>query len=161
MKELFEGSIKIPRGEAEVRAYCGDIVVDGDKVVAPKNWERDNMVLVEDFPFIGGKRLYVNRKIVEPLRAALTEAEITCPDYKITKIACFAPRPNRNNPKKLSTHCWGIAVDINPDTNPNGPVLITDMPDAFVAAFERCGFRWGGRFGGNKDAMHMQLCEGY
>ncbi|MHB1416038.1 MAG: M15 family metallopeptidase, partial [Chloroflexota bacterium] len=53
----------------------------------------------------------------------------------------------------LSTHAFGIAIDINPSTNPSCGVtrlcrcfndLITDMPPEFVQAFKDEGFEWGG-----------------
>lgn len=62
-----------------------------------------------------------------------------------------------------SLHAYGIAVDVNWDRNPYGPTLITDMPARMVANIEalrtRTGavlFRWGGRYSGNKDAMHYE-----
>jgi hypothetical protein len=64
----------------------------------------------------------------------------------------------------LSLHSFGIAVDLNWQTNPYGPRLITDMPKGMVAAIKaiktRSGeyvFRWGGDYPGNKDAMHFEV----
>lgn len=63
-----------------------------------------------------------------------------------------------------SLHAYGIAADVNWDTNPYGPVLVTDMPPAMVAEIEAIRtvsgatvFRWGGRYAGNKDAMHYEI----
>ena len=63
-----------------------------------------------------------------------------------------------------SLHAYGIAVDINWQDNPYGRRLITDMPPGMVADIEalRTGngkrvFRWGGRYSGNKDAMHYEI----
>lgn len=75
----------------------------------------------------------------------------------------------------LSSHAFGVAVDINADTNPylSGPNrrLVTDMPPAMVrdilAIRTRSGaqvFRWGGDWDGrpdtdhsNYDAMHFEV----
>lgn len=59
------------------------------------------------------------------------------------------------------------AVDINPDKNPYGPRLVTDMPTAMIRDIEAIRtvsgaqlFRWGGRYTGNKDPMHYEpVCE--
>jgi hypothetical protein len=63
-----------------------------------------------------------------------------------------------------SLHAYGIALDLNWQTNPYGPVLITDMPQGMVN--EICAirtnngvnvWRWGGNYSGNKDAMHYEV----
>lgn len=64
----------------------------------------------------------------------------------------------------FSLHAYGIAIDVNWDTNPYGPRLITDMPPEMIADVEALQtvsgaqlFRWGGRYSRNKDAMHFEL----
>src|SRR5258708_3227362 len=42
-------------------------------------------------------------------------------DKVITLGGCFAFRPERAS-TKLSTHAWGIAIDLNPSTNAQGTV---------------------------------------
>lgn len=63
-----------------------------------------------------------------------------------------------------SLHAYGIAIDINWETNPYGSRLKTDMPRAMINAI--CGIRtnngkqvwnWGGNWSGNKDAMHYEI----
>lgn len=63
-----------------------------------------------------------------------------------------------------SLHAYGIALDINWQTNPYGPVLITDMPPGMVAEIKAIRtnnglpvWRWGGNYSGNKDAMHYEV----
>lgn len=63
-----------------------------------------------------------------------------------------------------SLHAYGIALDINWQSNPYGPTLVTDMPAAMVADIKairtRNGkqvWRWGGDYAGNKDAMHFEI----
>ena len=61
---------------------------------------------------------------------------------------------------KLSMHCWGIALDINPETN----ILGTRgcMPDELVRLFGKFGFQWGGSLCGRlRDPMHFQFGTGY
>ena len=63
-----------------------------------------------------------------------------------------------------SLHAYGIAVDLNWNTNPYGRTLVTDMPIGMIEdieAIETVGgvqvWRWGGRYRGNKDAMHFEV----
>jgi hypothetical protein len=63
-----------------------------------------------------------------------------------------------------SLHSYGTAIDINWQTNPYGHHLITDMPIGMIEdieAIETVGgvqvWRWGGRYRGNKDAMHFEV----
>jgi hypothetical protein len=72
---------------------------------------------------------------------------------------CFNYQPKRQS-SKLSTHCWGIAIDLNPETNRQGSA--GDMHPEIVALFREYGFKWGGDWSGkSKDPMHFQYCTGY
>ena len=63
-----------------------------------------------------------------------------------------------------SLHAYGIAADINWQTNPYGKPLRTDMSPAMIADIKKIRtrngvqvFRWGGDYTGNKDAMHFEV----
>jgi hypothetical protein len=72
---------------------------------------------------------------------------------------CFAFRPQRTG-TKLSAHAWGIALDLNPESNAQGTA--GNMDAAVVAIFKEAGFTWGGEWQGSKrDPMHFQFCTGY
>jgi len=72
---------------------------------------------------------------------------------------CFAFRPQRTG-TKLSTHCWGIAIDLNPQTNQQGTA--GDMDAGLIEIFRNTGFEWGGDWEGRtRDPMHFQFCTGY
>ncbi len=163
-----------PNGIQEVKTAYGWIKIEPDKIHGgwriydPIGWEATNMVMLPSLPGLETRRLYVHKKIVAPLRAALEQWQATCPDYQIKSIGCFCPRPKRTNALQMSLHSWGAAVDINPAANP----LVTltdqadpfryDMPNAFLAAFRDNGWTWGGDFKGlTKDPMHMQYASGY
>ena len=61
---------------------------------------------------------------------------------------------------KLSTHCWGISFDLNPEINIPGTKGC--ISDKLVKLLQEFGFTWGGHLkGAYKDPMHFQFCTGY
>lgn len=72
---------------------------------------------------------------------------------------CFAFRPQRAG-NKLSAHSWGIAIDLNPESNAQGSA--GNMDDGVIEIFREAGFEWGGDWQGKaRDPMHFQFCTGY
>lgn len=72
---------------------------------------------------------------------------------------CYGFRTKRGQ-HKLSAHCWGIAIDLNPETNWLGSP--GDMAPEVVEAFCSFGFTWGGHWEGEfREPMHFQFCNGY
>lgn len=72
---------------------------------------------------------------------------------------CFNFRSKRTS-GKLSTHSWGIAVDLNPETNLQGSK--GKMHPDVVEIFRSFGFKWGGDWPDKTmDPMHFQFCTGY
>ncbi|HZP16723.1 MAG TPA: M15 family metallopeptidase, partial [Terriglobales bacterium] len=72
---------------------------------------------------------------------------------------CFAFRPQRMG-GRLSTHSWGIAIDLNPESNAQGTA--GSMDRGVVEIFKSAGFAWGGNWQGRcRDPMHFQFCTGY
>lgn len=71
---------------------------------------------------------------------------------------CYTFRTKRASGEDLSTHAWGIAIDLNPSTNRMG--ALGDISPGIVQVFEAHGFTWGGRWR-NPDPMHFQLASGY
>lgn len=70
---------------------------------------------------------------------------------------CFVPRHKMwDSSKELSVHAWGIALDLNADTNAVGTEGTLDP--RVVEVFAKHGFFWGGHFG---DPMHFQYCLSY
>lgn len=72
--------------------------------------------------------------------------------------------------KKLSDHAYGLAIDINPLQNPHlnrrgrpktpgryrpGAPGTIEASGPVVRAFERRGWKWGGRWKTSKDMMHF------
>jgi hypothetical protein len=72
---------------------------------------------------------------------------------------CFAFRPQRTG-NKLSAHSWGIAIDLNSESNPQGTT--GTMHSGLIEIFRSAGFEWGGDWQGRaRDPMHFQFCTGY
>lgn len=64
----------------------------------------------------------------------------------------------------LSTHSWGIAIDINPHMGAFGVKPV--MPTHMVQAFKTRGFEWGGDWPSLNskwpyDGQHFQFATGY
>ncbi len=56
--------------------------------------------------------------------------------------------------RSLSTHAYGIAIDLDASGNPLGSAK-TSFPAWFIKCFEDQGFLWGGNYKGRKDPMHF------
>lgn len=75
--------------------------------------------------------------------------------YEIRSLGGYINRDVRNKPGQKSVHAHGGAIDINPDTNPMGSTLITDMPNDIASVAQGFGLGWGGNWKSSKDAMHF------
>lgn len=72
---------------------------------------------------------------------------------------CYNYRRKRKS-NGFSTHSWGIAVDLNAETNAMGTK--GDISPKLVQIFQDNGFKWGGDWTGKGcDPMHFQYCTGY
>jgi hypothetical protein len=79
--------------------------------------------------------------------------------YPVTVAYGHAFRAVTGGSQRMSFHAFGTAVDINPAQNPyndaDPPVLVTNMPQWYVQAWQDAGFCWGGDWNSIKDAMHF------
>lgn len=85
--------------------------------------------------------------------------------YRIREPVQSYSRRDVRGHEVLSYHAFGIAVDVNPSTNPACGMtrwcrcnndLVTDMPPDFVQAFKDAGFEWGGDWADHPDPMHFE-----
>ena len=100
-----------------------------------------------------------HKDIVKRLEAALQEIYETLGRFRFERegwhiySGCFNYRKKRGG-SSLSTHSWGIAIDVNGNENPFKSTETTFSAEA-VDIMEKHGFLSGGRAWG-KDWMHFQ-----
>ncbi len=85
---------------------------------------------------------YLRSAIDEVIEVGL-DSIIDRADFQIAG-GCYNARLIRGGDKggAISRHSWGIAVDINPSSNPYGGVVAMDP--RVVEIFHKWGFAWGG-----------------
>ena len=161
-----------PNGFDEIIAAFGDIrkfVNDEGKIKADK-WEPEILSRVTiPFPVKLGfpprtkiTRFTCHKRLVPAFRSIFEEIAKQGLQKSIkTWDGCYNYRMKRLS-GTWSTHSWGISIDLNASTNPQGTDVKGDMDPKVVAIFRAHGFQWGGDFsGGSYDPMHFQFCTGY
>lgn len=115
-------------------------------------WVQERIVTAE-LPVVG--RVSCNRKLIPQLRGALEEvvAEGLTSTIHVYN-GCFSSRFVLRSPSaSISHHAWGIAIDVNADTNRFGTPPTQDP--LLVAIMQRWGFGWGGDWI-VPDGMHFE-----
>jgi hypothetical protein len=113
----------------------------------------DKKIVTTTVPVLG--EVTCHRKLIPQLRGAMEELEADGLASTIHAFAgCFAARNVLSSPSaSISHHSWGIAIDVNADTNPFARPPSQDP--ALVALMERWGFTWGGDWI-VPDGMHFE-----
>ena len=114
------------------------LVYDGKEVVRA----RCHKLLVENF-----------QQAFEVIKAAGLQKQAT------RYGGIYARRSIRGFSSHVSTHSWGIAIDLEPQSYPLGSRK--RMPDEIIKAFENAGFFYGGNFKKRPDPMHFQFATKY
>ncbi len=140
---------------ARLKAHYGEFAITdgpGRWVRQGASWLREHHTITE-VPILGEVECHVDA--VEPLTAAMTELVergmaglVDGDDFG----GCWAPRTSGN--AALSSHAWGIAVDLNVQGNHYGaePTIAPEV----VEVLARHGFAWGGDWP-VPDGMHFEL----
>lgn len=162
-------SIAAPHGLEQICATFGDIFeyILPDHTLDPR-WQTEfltRIVLPFAIPLSWDKSRVVaqmtcHKLMAEVFATVFEEIERASLQQKITSFGgCFNFRPQRTG-TKLSAHAWGIAIDLNPESNEQGTA--GNMDQAIVSIFKQAGFTWGGDWEGRaRDPMHFQYCDGY
>jgi hypothetical protein len=164
-----EPPLVAPHGLDEIIATFGDVhkyvAADGQPEA---RWQADFMARI-DLPFSlclswnpsrTITQITCHRRLTGVFSSVFSGVQQRGLQDRITSFGgCFAFRPQRTG-SKLSTHSWGIALDLNPETNPQGSA--GNMDPGVTDIFRRAGFEWGGDWQGkSRDPMHFQFCSGY
>jgi LysM repeat protein len=161
--------VAVPHGLQEIMDTFGDITkyIAVDGTLKPQ-WESKYLCRAKlPFPMRLSwdpskevRSIYCHVELKEILPEVFRAIEIQGMKGKVkTYGGCFNFRSKRTS-GKLSTHSWGIAIDLNPETNAMG--MRGDMYLGIVGVFKGFGFAWGGDWSGySKDPMHFQFCTGY
>jgi len=153
-------TIPVPRGVREVVATFGEIKfrdVAGGNIEITNDWDTANIARAM-LPVVGTQLVHI--KLVPTFIKVFQEIEDRGLDKHIHQFGCWCPRHKMHDPKRsLSTHSWGIAVDIN--WSSNMPGTEGDMPPEIVEVFKRYGFEWGGDWHPVRDPMHYQYAKGF
>ncbi len=137
-------------GEFSYR-FAGGVSIE----IEPR-WVEANIVAV-DLPILGRWRCH--RRVIPDLVAALRAVEEAGLGHLVDPVdsrwgGCWVARRIRGSSGgAVSRHAWGLAVDINPSTNPWGQPPTMDM--AVVEIFRAHGFAWGGTWT-RPDGMHFE-----
>lgn len=162
-------SMTPPRGLEQICSTFGDIFkyILFDHTLDPR-WQTEfltRIALPFAIPLSWDKSRVVSQitchKVVADLfTTVFEEIERAGLQQKLTSFGgCFNFRPQRTG-TRLSTHAWGIAIDLNPESNSQGTA--GNMDPAVVGIFKQAGFTWGGEWEGrSRDPMHFQFCDGY
>lgn len=103
--------------------------------------------------------IYINADIAPALIQAFKLVEERgLQDELYTFDGCLNVRLVRGSGSDLSTHSYGLAIDINAIGNGLGeaPMINRDL----VKCFTDAGWTWGGTFS-RKDGMHFQIASGW
>jgi hypothetical protein len=101
-------------------------------------------------------KIYCNKDMHAPLKLALQNLldRGLAKEFK-TFDGCFMLRMVRGTTDALSTHSYGLAIDLNASENALGQE--PKLSPEFVKCFTDVGFAWGGNFK-RKDGMHFSFC---
>lgn len=160
--------IPVPQSPAEIKMIFGDIetYIDDDGTLNSE-WERDWLdmfKLPQPLKLSWGTGVAVNMRCHRLLVPTFKEVyEKIHREGLWNEIepygGCFQFR-RKTNSEKLSTHCWGIAVDHRP--NENRFETRGTMNPRVIEIFKEHGFTWGGDWLRNHaDPMHFQYCQGF
>jgi LysM repeat protein len=160
-------SLITPTGYSEIVKTFGDVRGNitslNDVSMA---WKRINLSTVElpfKIPLAWNlsqkiKSIRCHKKLVGTYKSLFNEIYELGLHEKITNYGGSFNYRSKRSSNKLSTHSWGIAIDINPLTNRMGTK--GDMPYEIVQIFEEYGFEWGGKWR-TPDPMHFQFAKRY
>ncbi|MCS7051118.1 MAG: M15 family metallopeptidase [Thermomicrobium sp.] len=163
--------VKPPKGHEGIVQVFGDPVAGSQNLTRLDLWEISRMLkekLAKPFPYAFGPpvtRITAHRLLAASVRDLLNLTYDLCngrfEEDRWSYGGCYVFRPKKNG-RKLSTHAWGIAVDLGPKRNPMGAAWCskTGLPKHVIELWCDAGWQWGG-FWSVPDPMHFQYAKLY
>lgn len=164
-----DGTVR-PLGEAEIRTLYGDFDYEegaGGRISIDPAWVDRNLrrISLPALARIGHEAITVHRAAVAAFSEAFDAiAAAGLADRLLTFSGTWVARHKGWDPERsLSSHSWGIAIDLNVAWNGYGavpaPVGARGSLRELVEIFASCGFAWGGHFKPQSicDGMHFEL----
>jgi len=139
----------------------------GEITITTPNWEAQQLAPLQHplMDALGSRHLRVNRLALPYFIAVFNDIQNQgLANRLLTCGGTFVPRHvGWTAGKPLSSHSWGIAIDLNERWNgqPADPALPGEQGSVreLVPLFAAQGFAWGGDFSQGKDGMHFELAR--
>lgn len=172
VRRRSNGSI-LPLSQADLAGVFGAFQSQpgakrGAVVISTPGWVQQHIVALQHplLEALGQGSVAVHRLALPHFQAVFDAiAQAGLADLLLTFDGSFVPRHKNwdpNNPE-LSSHSWGVAIDINARWNPAGSAPALPGRQGFlgdlVPLFNARGFAWGGHFTNNPDGMHFELAR--
>jgi hypothetical protein len=153
----------VPHGEKDIYKYYGNPYLDTFLETQMDNYLSPFPLRLSWRPLVTVREISAHRLAGPAMVDALQEimgigGEKYLAESRINYFGGTRNLRNKTNSDQLSTHAWGIAIDIAVPLGPYGKAPA--VPAFVVEAFTRRGFEWGGRWK-VPDGMHFQACTGY
>lgn len=142
---------KVPSGLKEIEATFGKA---GDE----KNQELFDLPYPLLYNGVKVTRSRAHKLMVPVFKAVLAELKAKGLEKYVQNYGGIYNHRPITGTQKLSTHSWGIAIDIEPQKYPLGSTARIQAD--VIEVFARYGFIYGGDFP-TPDPMHMQYASGY
>ncbi len=122
----------------------------GTATVLPCDPNNNEMQTISVF---GGQSVTIQKNLAPSLLRISAAWQAMSPRYNVTSVGGYNCRTIASI-STLSYHAYGLAVDINPGTNPVGGGQ-GDLPASFVQLWTSEGWGWGGKWKSSTDPMHF------
>ncbi|WP_342239993.1 M15 family metallopeptidase [Inquilinus sp. OTU3971] len=165
-----DGTI-LPLSDAKLRSVFGDFpYTEGSKgrINIDPTWVQQNIIEIAT-PILadaGYPKITIHREAADGFKAAFDRIAAANLSHLILSCAgTFVPRHKGWDPNRgLSSHSWGVAIDLNVAWNGYGaepaPFGTHGSVRELVPHFEAEGFAWGGYFSPPyQDGMHFELAR--
>ena len=159
-----------PHGFQQVLDMFGNIYdyVDEDECFDEQAWSKEMLTMVQ-LPFSVAlswdhsrqiRRVRCHKKMAHVITEVFYAIKREGLAGEVVTLGDFYNFRSKRSCGKLSTHCWGIAFDVNPELNFLGAKGC--ISNELVLLLREFGFTWGGDLIGKyRDSMHFQFCVGY